>query len=148
MGQKRVIREAVRHDLGAMLKLYYHLHDCETKLTMDMVKTWETILGDPNHHIIVCEKDGEPVSSCVCLIVPNLTRDGRPYAVIENVVTHRDHRRRGYASACLRYARELADEAGCYKMMLLTGAKDEGTLEFYRKAGFNSEDKTAFIQWM
>lgn len=32
--------------------------------------------------------------------------------------------------------------------MLLTGSKEPGTLEFYRNAGYNSEDKTAFIQWL
>ena len=42
----------------------------------------------------------------------------------------------------------MAEAAGCYKMMLLTGAKDEGTLEFYKKAGYNCKDKTAFIQWL
>lgn len=34
------------------------------------------------------------------------------------------------------------------KMMLLTGSKKESTLDFYRKAGYNSDDKTAFIQWI
>ena len=33
-------------------------------------------------------------------------------------------------------------------MMLLTGSKKKSTLDFYRKAGYNSEDKTAFIQWV
>lgn len=33
-------------------------------------------------------------------------------------------------------------------MMLLTGAKDESTLNLYHKAGYNSLDKTAFIQWL
>lgn len=32
--------------------------------------------------------------------------------------------------------------------MLLTGSKEESTLNFYRKAGYNSSDKTAFIQWI
>ena len=45
-------------------------------------------------------------------------------------------------------ARDIAAEAGCYKLMLLTGAKDEATLNFYRRAGYNSADKTAFIQWL
>lgn len=35
-----------------------------------------------------------------------------------------------------------------YKMMLLTGSKEESTLNFYRNAGYNSSDKTAFIQWI
>jgi len=30
--------------------------------------------------------------------------------------------------------------------MLMTGAKDPGTLAFYRRAGFDNEEKTAFIQ--
>lgn len=34
-------------------------------------------------------------------------------------------------------------EAGCYKVMLMTGARDAGTLGFYRRCGFDSR-KTAF----
>ena len=33
-------------------------------------------------------------------------------------------------------------------MMLLTGSKKESTLKFYERAGYNSSDKTAFIQWL
>lgn len=54
----------------------------------------------------------------------------------------------GCATACLNYAKEIAEAAGCYKMMLLTGSKKEQTLDFYRKAGYNNTDKTAFIQWI
>lgn len=72
----------------------------------------------------------------------------RPYAFVENVVTHADFRGRGLASECLEYARWIAQQCNCYKMMLLTGSRDPGTLDFYRKAGYNSEDKTAFIRWL
>ena len=34
------------------------------------------------------------------------------------------------------------------KMMLLTGSKKPETLQFYEKCGYNSSDKTAFIQWL
>ncbi len=33
-------------------------------------------------------------------------------------------------------------------MMLLTGSKSKDTLDFYEHAGYNSHDKTAFIQWL
>ncbi len=32
--------------------------------------------------------------------------------------------------------------------MLLTGSKEEATLNFYSNAGYDSTDKTAFIQWL
>lgn len=104
-------------------------------------------MQDENHHIIVKEIDGKIVSSCVCVIIPNLTRNIRPYAFIENVVTHGDYRGKGYATECLNYAKGIAEKTNCYKMMLLTGSKKETILNFYRNAGYNSTDKTAFIQW-
>lgn len=144
-----MIREATKNDLNNLLQLYLHLH--EDKILEDsqnLRETWETIQGDRNHHIILNEVNGILVSSCVCVIIPNLTRNVRPYAFIENVVTHEKYRGRGYATECLNYAKQIAIENNCYKMMLLTGSKKQSTLNFYAKAGYNSTDKTAFIQWL
>ena len=144
-----MVREIQGKDLNELLELYLHLHEeAVPELTEHLRNTWQTILRDENHHIIVKEADGKLVSSCVCVIIPNLTRGIRPYAFVENVVTHGDYRGKGYATECLNYAKALADEANCYKMMLLTGSKKESTLKFYERAGYNSSDKTAFIQWL
>ena len=69
-------------------------------------------------------------------------------AFIENVVTHADYRGKGYATECLNYAKDIAIKQNCYKIMLLTGSKTNATLNFYGNAGYNSSDKTAFIQWL
>lgn len=53
-----------------------------------------------------------------------------------------------WASACLAAARELAARQGCYKIMLMTGSKRESTLRLYERAGYNRQDKTAFVQWL
>ena len=144
-----MVREIQEKDLNGLLELYLHLHEeAVPELTEHLRKTWETILTDENHHIIVKEINGKLVSSCVCVIIPNLTRGIRPYAFVENVVTHGDYRGKGYATECLNYAKTLAEKANCYKMMLLTGSKKESTLKFYERAGYNSSDKTAFIQWL
>lgn len=109
---------------------------------------WNEIISDKNHHIIVNVVDEKIISSCVCVIIPNLTRNVRPYAFVENVVTHLECRGKGYATECLNYAREIAKNQNCYKMMLLTSSKKQKTLNFYENAGYNSADKTAFIQWL
>ena len=143
------VREIKENEISALLELYTHLHELGVPENSERLQsTWATIYNAENHHIIVCEVDGRLVSSCVCVIIPNLTRNIRPYAIIENVVTHTDHRGKGYATACLNYARELAVRADCYKIMLLTGSKKESTLKFYKQAGYNCTDKTAFIQWL
>ena len=144
-----MVREIRESELHGLLELYTHLHEDSVPEDSTMLReTWRAIVCDPNHHIIVCTADGIIVSSCVCVVVPNLTRGIRPYAFVENVVTHKNYRGRGYATACLNYAREISKKAGCYKMMLLTGSKDASTHVFYKNAGYNSSDKTAYIQWL
>ena len=144
-----MIREANKNDLNALLELYLYLHeDSIPNQDEHLENTWKQIMEDKNHHLIVNEVDGKIVSSCVCVIIPNLTRNVRPYAFVENVVTHADYRKKGYASECLNYAKAIAKKENCYKMMLMTGSKSDATLDFYRKCGYNSADKTAFIQWL
>lgn len=144
-----IIREIKVYELNDLLELYTHLHELGVPENNEHLRdTWKSICADKNHHIIVCEVDGKIVSSCVCVIIPNLTRNVRPYAFVENVVTHRNYRGKGYASACLDFAKSIAQNENCYKMMLLTGSKSESTLNFYKRAGYNSDDKTAFIQWL
>ncbi|MBO7729501.1 MAG: GNAT family N-acetyltransferase [Lachnospiraceae bacterium] len=144
-----MLREAKIGDRDAILSLYLSLHEDQIpKEDEHLKRTWKQIINDENHHLIICEIDGQIVSSCVCVIIPNLTRNVRPYAFIENVVTHKDHRNKGYATECLKCAKELAQKENCYKMMLLTSSKDPATLHFYEAVGFNCNDKTAFVQWL
>jgi hypothetical protein len=44
--------------------------------------------------------------------------------------------------------KKAIENTNCYKIMLLTGSKKKETLNFYDNAGYNSTDKTAFIQWL
>ncbi len=144
-----MIREITENDFDQLLGLYMQLHDNPFPGKSERVlAVWNNILADENHHIIVAEEDGNIVSSCVCVIIPNLTRGQRPYVFVENVITDEKYRKKGLATACLDYARELAQRKNCYKMMLLTGARQESTLRFYEQAGYNKNDKTAFIQWL
>ncbi len=144
-----MVREVKKEELAEVLNLYLYLYEKSVpEQSEDLSATWNQIIADKNHHLIVNVIDGKIVSSCVCVIIPNLTRNVRPYAFVENVVTHADYRGHGYATECLDFAKSIAEKNNCYKIMLLTGTKEQKTLDFYKNAGYNCTDKTAFIQWL
>ena len=134
-----MIREIKATDFDSLMELYMQLHDNPMPdKTPEIMELWKRILEDKDHHIIVAEEDGRIVSSCVCVIISNLTHNQQPYAFVENVITDEKHRKRGLATECLKYAKKIAQNENCYKIMLLTGSKNESTLDFYRQAGYNS----------
>lgn len=142
-----MIREINKNDFQGLSALYTHLHKNKPiDSNAENLALFGKILADKNHHIIVAEEDGKLVSSCVCMIIPNLTHNQQPYALIENVVTDKTYRKRGLASACLAYAKQIAIENNCYKMMLMTGSKERSTHKFYQKNGYNRFEKTGYIQ--
>ena len=144
-----MIREVTWEDFDGLMKLYTQLHDNPMpERTAEVMSIWNKILTTEEYHVVIAEEDGKIISSCVCVIIPNLTHNQRPYALVENVITDEMYRKRGLAKQCLNYARDIAVKANCYKIMLLTGSKKESTLAFYEKAGYNQKDKTAFIQWL
>lgn len=144
------IRTIEREELPKLLGLYEHLHeggDAPLPPQEQLETLWDEIVTNPMLHYFVAEVDGQMVSSCTLSIIPNLTRGARPYGLIENVVTHRDYRKQSFSTRILQHALQVAWEHDCYKVMLLTGRKDEGTLRFYERAGFKRNIKTGFIAY-
>ena len=136
-------RSAAADDLETVLDLYRHLHP-EDPRPANASAAWSDLITARGVTVLVgALPSGALVTSCTVVVIPNMTRNAAPYALIENVVTHADHRCRGYGQAALRAGIRLANAAGCYKIMLMTGSKREATLRFYENAGFK-RDKTAF----
>lgn len=144
------IRKAVPADAEALSELYlHHLTETPPGPPQDL-RLWREKLarfaGDPRYHLLVGEADGAVISTVTLVIVENLTHGMRPYALIENVVTHRAHRGKHCAAALMQRACAIAAENGCYKVMLLTGSTQESTLRFYERCGFDRHAKTAFLR--
>jgi len=140
-----IVRSAAQHDLPQVLALYRHLHPSDPQLEAATAeRVWSTLLASGFMTVIVVQTEERLVSSCVLAIVPNLSRGGRPYGVIENVVTHPDYRRLGLGQRVLTHALNVAWQADCYKVLLATGSKQEATLRFYEGAGFHRGGKTYF----
>lgn len=142
-------RELRKDELSKLLLLYTELHDNPYPTVDDHVSgVWESMLADPGHHVIGGFLGDELVSSCILIVIPNLTHQQHPYALIENVITANRVRGSGFATQILAFAKQLAVASDCYKVMLMTGSKNEQTLRFYENSGYNRIDKTAFIQWL
>ena len=148
MAAFEIITARVEH-LSQVLELYAHLGDNPVpEITSEIRELWAEILANPLQTVFLGVVDGRVASTCVVIVVKNLTHNQRPYAIVENVVTHPDFRGNGYATAVLDAARNLARQNHCYKISLTTGTKQDSTMNFYRRAGYNSADKTAFVQWL
>lgn len=138
------VRPASRDDLPQLLALYPHLNPDDPIPPLDIAeRRFAQLQAYPGSEIFVGLIDGAVVVSCTLIVIPNLTRGGQPYALIENVVTRADVRERGYGKEILRAAVEAAWQADCYKVMLMTGSKLPSTLQFYASAGFE-QNKTGF----
>jgi GNAT superfamily N-acetyltransferase len=141
------IRAIESEELPQLLDLYRHLNpsDLPVPAEPELATRWQAFLAHPGLTCLVACEGPALVASCCLVVIPNLTRGCRPYAVIENVVTNTRYRQQGFGTAVLRRALDLAWEAGCYKAMLLTGSKRSETLRFYEQCGFVSDEKTGFV---
>lgn len=138
------IRTAGEADLPGLATLYEQLNpEDETPSPSDGARILEQFQLYPGSAIFVGSLGLELVTTCALIVVPNLTRSGMPYALIENVVTDKNYRKCGYGKAVLREAVASAWHHQCYKVMLLTGSNDPGTLKFYDDAGFE-QSKVGF----
>ena len=145
-----IIRKAKGTDANQLKTLYFeYLTHFPPKEEQDMT-LWQSLLEkfekDENMYLLVAEEDGKVVSSVQMAIIEGLTHNVRPFAVIENVVTHADYRNKGLASALLEKASEIARERRCYKVFLETGSSKESTLNFYRNNGFAIEEKHSCLK--
>lgn len=145
--QHVVIGTAIPEDLEQLLALYRYLNadDPVLEITDALQRHWQTILANEALYYVVARADRQLVSTCALALIPNLTRNARPYGLIENVITHPDYRRRGLGTQVLRHAVDIAWEHHCYKVMLLTGRKDAVVWRFYEQAGFVRGEKTGFV---
>lgn len=141
------IRALHAADLDELLALYAHLHVNDVPLppraTVESV--WAEALANPRIRYWGGFDGTMLVSSCTLTLIPNLTRGCRPYGVIENVVTHAEHRGRGWGRRLLREALACAWAQGSYKVLLLTGRQDAATWRFYEGSGFSRQGKTGFV---
>ena len=146
LSDKEIVRKAEKQDLSAILTLYEYLHPDEKQpeISAGLAAKWNFLCDNEFFHYFVVECENAIVSTCSISIIPNLTRNGRSFGLIENVVTSKYHRRKGFAKSVIGAALDFAWEHGCYKVILETDNYRDLD-QFYENIGFQKGPKTAWI---
>ena len=138
-------RIAGKQDLPRLLELYRQLTPDDPPLERERALViWKMIESRDDIRYFVAVDGQEVVSSCNIAIVPNLTRSGASWAVIENVVTDEAYRRQGIGKRLMDMAIEFAKSRGCYKVCLLSNSTRAGAHKFYEELGFSGTAKVGF----
>jgi GNAT superfamily N-acetyltransferase len=133
------VRPASQADVPALLNLYAELHPADLPpSTQTAFDVWRAIEAQSGRTVLVAESAGTVVGTVDCAVLPNLTRGGRPFTLIENVVVTAGYRRSGVGSALLEAAVSLTRQAGCYKVQLLSRAERHAAHAFYESLGFQA----------
>ncbi|MEL6218731.1 MAG: GNAT family N-acetyltransferase [Pseudomonadota bacterium] len=135
------VRAARSTDYEAVLALYRELMGENPVIEgANGERRFAEVLAHPGTTLFVAEEDGAVVSVATLHVLPNMTFGGKPYALVENVVTLARCQGRGLGTQVMEHLIEAAWGAGCYKIMLLT-AQGYGARDFYAKLGFSDTDK-------
>lgn len=140
------IRLATIDDLPGVLALYKELRPHDPELSHDnATRLWDEILKNSDVHVFVCDVEGQLASSCMLAVVPNLASGGRPFGIVEHVITLARFRRRGLAQIVLKSALAFAWSRRCYKVVLLSGAQRLEAHKLYEAVGFRGDIERGFV---
>jgi GNAT superfamily N-acetyltransferase len=135
-----LVRRAESADLPELLALLSQLHEEETPplADEDLTSTFAEILTSQTRAVLIASCSDAIVGTLDLFVMANLTRDGRPWAGIENFVVDAAHRRQGIGAALMAVAADIARGAGCYKLQLVSHHKRDAAHELYTHSGFTA----------
>ena len=142
-----MIRGVIERDLAEVIVLLKQLSPYPVNPDPEMLRAKIREMEACEHmRVFGYESEGKIVGMCTVGRIEGLSKDCRPFAVIENVVVHESMHRKGIGTKLVCHAINQAEKWHCYKVVLETGTKNEGKLRFYEKCGLVRGDKTAFIR--
>jgi GNAT superfamily N-acetyltransferase len=133
------IRRASAGDLPGLVVLYAQMHEEKpVEQPHGLERVFEEISALPGRALLVATLAGRLVGTLDLFVNANLTRGGRPWAGIENLVVDLGHRRQGVGGALVDVAVELARQADCYKVQLVSHQRRDAAHALYVRSGFDA----------
>jgi predicted N-acetyltransferase YhbS len=133
-----IVRTATPDDAAALLELYRQMASNAPMANMaEAVAGLRDAASMPGLHVLVATLDDATVGTATLVVVPGVAHSSRPWGQIENVVVHEGHRRKGIGEALMERCNELAEEAGTYKVQLMSSYPRKGAHAFYDQIGYD-----------
>jgi GNAT superfamily N-acetyltransferase len=136
------VRPARNADLDQLVSLYEQLADRRPDArpaTEPLVsRRFADIARQPGRVLLVAERDQRVLGAADLVVLANLTHGGAPWAMVENVIVDQAERRQGVGQALMNDIVRRCDEAGCYKVQLLSRKHRKEAHSFYASVGFEA----------
>ena len=118
-------------DYNIYLNLLNQFRDIQEMTFEDFEKIYNIVNKTTNIYVY---KENDTIIGCISLIIEQkfINNNGR-VCHIEDLVIHKEHRKKGIGSAMLSFAKKEATSLGCYKVILNC---DTSVIDFYEKNEF------------
>ena len=125
-----IVRMLADDDLGSQRERY------EDPLPEGYDSAFEQIEQDPNHELIVAERNGEVIGTLQLMFLPSISYQGGLRAQIESVRVDRQFQSQGIGSAMMQWSIQRAKQRGAHLVQLTTHKTREEAHRFYERLGF------------
>jgi GNAT superfamily N-acetyltransferase len=125
-----IIRMLADDELGSQRERY------EDPLPESYYAAFGQIDRDPNHELIVAEKDGEVIGTLHLMFLPSVSFQGGLRAQIESVRIDKRFQSQGIGSQMMKWAMERAKQRQAHVVQLTTHNSRLDAHRFYERLGF------------
>ena len=125
-----IVRMLADDDLGSQRERY------EDPLPESYYSAFEQIDGDPNHELIVAERNGEVIGTLHLMFLPSISFQGGLRAQVESVRVDKRFQSQGIGGEMMKWAMERARQRGAHVVQLTTHKTRRDAHRFYERLGF------------
>lgn len=125
-----IVRLLADDGLGSQRERY------EDPLPAPYYSAFEQIHSDPNHELIVAERNGEVIGTLHLMYLPSISYQGGLRAQIESVRVDKRFQSQGIGGEMMKWTMERAKKRGAHIVQLTTHKTREDAHRFYERLGF------------
>lgn len=125
-----IVRMLADDDLGSQRERY------ASPLPESYYSAFEQIKNDPNHELIVAERNGEVIGTLHLMFLPSVSFQGGLRAQVESVRVDKRFQSQGIGSEMMKWTMERAKQRGAHVVQLMTHNTRVDAHRFYERLGF------------